>query len=445
MKNAKMFTITVFAALLTACSTGGKATEQTPPTVKAAELSANGYTQKLTYSGTAKADETKNFSFLLSGKISSVEVEKGDPIKKGQVLAKLDTESVDLAINNANEDISKANNQIEQLKNNIEVQKLTLEKSRLAIDAEKINLKKTEDTYNSQIATIQLSYNNTKADYDRAVSLHDNGYISDTDFEQAKLAMDTVTEQLNTAKENMANDVELENKSIENMENDYKLQETAVKNSQTQLDAAYIALNQAKIALEQSNKSLNDSTLVSTMDGFVTEVVMKSGEVTSAGAPVVCVKSGEQVINIGVGTADYPKLSLDMDAEVIYNSKSYKGKITNIANYPDEATRTYNVEITPQNCDVAMGTLVSVEIPIGEAAGCFIPISSVFNTNGADYVYALQEDGYGYYRTVKTEVILDAVDGDTILAKNLDPGTIIVSEGITDVSDNQQVNINFDK
>lgn len=430
----------ISAMALTSCAKTASS-DKTPAAAAAEKTTASGYTESLSFTGYAAASETKNFSFLLSGKISEVYVEKGDAVKTGQVLAKLDTESVQLAINNANDNIRLANNQIEQVQTNIEVQKLTLEKTQIGIDAEKLNLKKIQDSYTNQINTIMTNYNNIKADYDRAKELYDNGYISTSDFEDAQLALDTVTETLETAKSNMENDVGLEEKSIENMENDYKLQEQAVKNSEDQLAAAQITLSQAQTALEQANKNMTDSTLYSTVDGYVTTVVMKAGEVTSAGTPVVCVKSGDQIINIGVGTSDYPKLSTGMKATVTYNDKTYDAKITNIALYPDEATRTYNVEVTPENCDVAMGTLVNVEIPIGEAEGCFIPISAVFNSGGVDYVYTLEEDGYGYYRTIRTEVILGAVNSDKVLAENLEEGIYVITEGVTDLSDNQQVNI----
>ncbi|MCC8015075.1 MAG: efflux RND transporter periplasmic adaptor subunit [Eubacterium sp.] len=432
--------ILISALLLAAC--GESTASESSPTVVAAEMSeSSGYTESLSYTGYAAADETKNFSFLLSGKISEVCVEKGEAVKAGQVLAKLDTESVQLAIDTANDNIRLAENQISQVNTNIAVQKLTLEKTQIGIDAEKLTLKKIQDSYNSQINTIMTNYNSVKADYDRAKELYENGYISETDFEDAQYALDTVTETLNTAKSNMENDVGLEEKSIESMENDYKLQEQAVKNSEDQLSAAQISLSQAKTALESANKNLTDSTLYSTVDGYVTAVVLKAGEVTSAGTPVVCVKSGDQVINVGVGTADYPKLSTGMKAEVSYNGDTYEASITNIALYPDETTRTYNVEITPQNCNVAMGTLVNVQIPIGESEGCFIPISSVFNSGGVDYVYVLEEDGYGYYRTVRTEVILGTLNSDKILAENLETGVYVVTDGVTDIYDNQQVSI----
>ncbi len=425
---------------MTGCQ--GSADDRVPVRVEAVKVETDGYTESLSYTGYAQADETKNFSFPLSGKIAEVYVEKGDPVTSGQLLAKLDTETIQLAIDNAQDNIRIANNNISQLNNNISTQKLTLEKAQIALDAERLNLKKIEDSYDSEINTIQLNYNDVKADFDRAQQMYDENFISQTDYEDAKLALDTVDEKLRTAKQNKEDDVNLENKKIETMENDYKLQQTAVKNSQTQLEAAEISLSQAQTALEQAKKNMNDASLNSTVDGYVTEVVMKAGEVTSAGTPVVCVKSGSQVINIGVGTADYAKIALGDKAKVTYNNKTYNGSITNIALYPDDKTRTYQVEITPENCDVAMGTLVNVDIPIGEAKGCFIPISAVFNSEDVDYVYALEDDGYGHYRTVRTEVQLGEVNGDKVLAQNLSEGLLIISEGASDVGDNQQVDIN---
>lgn len=440
MKKRNLLLLTLLLTAATGC--GGGADEKAPPTVSVVKTAAQGYTESLSCTGYAKADETKNFSFLLSGRISDVYVEKGDEVKEGQLLADLDTESIRLAVNNAKEDIKMAENNISQLNNNLEAQKLTLEKAQLAIDAEKLTLKKIQDSYESQINTIKLNYDDVKADFERASELYESEYISQTDYEDAKLAMDTVEEKLSTAQSDMENDVSLENKKIENMENDYKLQQTAVENSRTQLEAANIKLSQARIALEQGNKNMNDAKLYSTVDGYVTEVVMKAGEVTSAGTPVVCVKSGSQVIDIGVGTADYPKISVGSHASITYNGGTYEGDITNIALYPDEATRTYQVEITPhQGIDIAMGSLVNVEIPIGKTSGCFIPISSVFNQEGVDYVYTVEEDGYGYYRTVRKEVSLGEVNGDKILANELPEGIYVISEGVTDLSDNRQVSI----
>ncbi len=224
--------ILISALLLAAC--GESTAVESSPTVVAAEMSeSSGYTESLSYTGYAAADETKNFSFLLSGKISEVCVEKGETVKAGQVLAKFDTESVLLAIDTANDNIRLAENQISQVNTNIAVQKLTLEKTQIGIDAEKLTLKKIQDSCNSQINTIMTNYNSVKADYDRAKELYESGYISETDFEDAQYALDTVTETLNTAKSNMENDVGLEEKSIESMGNDYKLQEQAVKTPRT--------------------------------------------------------------------------------------------------------------------------------------------------------------------------------------------------------------------
>ena len=51
----------------------------------------------LEYIGFVKAKETKNYSFLMAGKIAKINVKKGDSFKKGDELASLDTTTLEFS------------------------------------------------------------------------------------------------------------------------------------------------------------------------------------------------------------------------------------------------------------------------------------------------------------------------------------------------------------
>lgn len=413
------------------------------------------YAEYVKYSGFVSSDELKRFSFELSGKINTVEVEEGQEVKAGDVLATLDTENIQMAIDSANENIRLANNQIEQIDSSIETlnigleaDKLTLEKAQTGLDSEKLNLTKIEQSYDSSIAKIQLQYDNAQETLNNISALYDKGVVTKTDYDNAKLAFDTVAEELSNTKLSKQNDMELQQKKIDSMQSDYDLQQTSIKNRENDINAAnikkqaaQISLEQAKISLEQNTKYLTDSTLKSTIDGYVMTIALHAGEVTGAGTPVVIIKSGKEIINTGVSVDDYSRLSVGMTASIDADGTQCSGTISNISLYPDETTRTYNVEITPENQTLAMGSLVNIQIDINQKNGCFVPISSVMSIDGVDYVYVAEPEQEDKYKIIKKQVTLGEQSEENVLAAGLEAGLRVVSRGIKDISENQIVRV----
>ncbi len=425
-------------------------------TVNAFSAVAKDYENSVSYSGYSSADELKRFSFELSGKINKVLVEKGDVVKVGQVIATLDTESIQMAVDNANENIALAKNKISQIDSSIkeiniglEAENLTLKKAQTGIDAEKISLEKTKETYNSSISKIQLKYDNAKTTYENTQTLYNGGVCDKTTLDNAKLAFDTVSEELANAKQSMERDVSLQEKKIENLENDYSLQETKIKDMENKLEqaniqkqAAQIAVNQAQISLEQNTKYLTDSSLKSTIDGYVVETPMKSGEVTSAGTPVVVVKSGAEVINVAVPTEDYSKFSVGMEAKLTQDEKECYGKITSIDLYPDETTRTYNMKITPnENKAFALGSLINVTISLSKQNSVFVPMSSIISADGIDYVYCITKNANNENVITSQKITIENAEGENVCISGINSGTLIVADEVKNLRENQIVNI----
>jgi len=551
-------------------------------TVKPFTVITKDYENFVSYSGYASSDELKRFSFELSGKIDKVLVEKGDMVKAGQVIATLDTTTVQMSIDkanqdiaiakqdmaiakqdvqnskqdvqnakqdvknanqdvenanqdveNANQDIANANESVKNADQNIELaknkitqidssikelnigldaEKLTLEKAKTGIDAEKVSLEKIKETYTSSINKLQLNYDNALSTFENTKTLFDKGVCDKNAYDSAKLAFDTISEELTNTKQSMEKDINLQEKKIENMERDYSLQETKIKDmenkieqAQIQKEAAQISLNQAQttsnqakinsnkaevasnkaqvasnkaqvaadkakvienkagiasnkaniasnkasiaakeaeIALRQNTKYLADSSLKSTINGYVVETPMKSGEVTSAGNPVVVVKSTVEIVNIAVPSEDYSKFKIGMDATLTQDDKTVYGKITSIDLYPDETTRTYNIEITPSiNNAFALGSLINVSISLDKQPSVFVPLSSIVDINGIDYVYCISKNENNQNIVTSKEIKILSTDGENVRISGIESGTIIASDEVKNLRDNQIVNL----
>jgi multidrug efflux pump subunit AcrA (membrane-fusion protein) len=427
VKKFNLYLLMAICLLLSGCAREVMNMEQDIKSVKVENIQKLNYTNTLKYSGYVSAEEVKRYSFELGGKILEIPVKEGEVVKEGDVLAKLDTTTVQMAIDNANENIELAANTIKQIDNVIEQLKIKLE-------SEKINLSKIENTYDSNINKLELKYKNVKDTYERVKTLYGQQAVSKSDFEDAEYAFNTIKEELENTKANKIKDLELQNKSINNVEKE--LEAAYLKR-----EAANITLNQAQISLEQNTKLLNDSTLTSSVEGYVLQTTVEAGEVVGAGTPVVIVKTGKQVINIGVPVEDMEHLEEGKEVTVIFNEEMCKGTISTVSLYPDEKTRTYNIEIIPQNQNLVLGSLVTVEIPTENQEGYYIPIDAVTNIGGVDYIYIVekQDNNEEYYIVKRKEVVLGKVYDERVAVNNLDGVSYIIKEGIKDIKENDKV------
>ncbi len=345
--------------------------------------------------------------------------------------------------------------QIDAVKASINAFAQKLESTREAVDLAKTNLERMRTLYEngavskSELETIQVQYDDAEASYKQAVAQQSSNEVS---LEQLKAsheanlatlegkkqevsamntqlaankaqvkAMYAQLDTLNAQRAQSAAQLETANKELANLKNsmnaDVSSQEAAAKIS--------------KLSTEQANRAVDNSTLIADADGYVMAVTLKEGEITGAGTPVVIVKSETKVVSIGVSLEDYSKLA---DITAVRINGDTEGKIDTISQYPDESTRTYTVDISFDNKDLPMGEIVNVSLVTEQCDGAFIPIDSVINIDGIDYVYKVNDDDTVSRIEVELGEVLDA----TVRAKNLTNERIVTS-GIKSLNDNDKV------
>jgi len=130
--------------------------------VKAVEIKEEKAPEVLEYFGTISSGEIKKMSFKFSGKIASIPVEKGDAIKKGSVLAKLDTKDLEYSIKAA---------------------------------------KAQMNALESQIAAAESAYNYANDNFKKAEKLLKENAISQSSYDEAKLNLEVRQSDLNTVRE----------------------------------------------------------------------------------------------------------------------------------------------------------------------------------------------------------------------------------------------------
>ena len=212
----------------------------------------------------------------ISGEITELNVEEGDSVKKGQVLARIYADIYALQRDEASSRVAQSQS--------------TVANSQAATDALKASVEQAQQSY------------------DRNKSLFDQKVISKAEFEQYETTLRTAKANFNAAQQNI--------KSLQ----------AGVQTSQT--------------GLTKANKDLSRTTLVAPMNGVVSSLKVKAGERVAGnsfniGTEMMTVADMSVLeVRVDVGENDIVKVSIgdSVDVEVdAYNNRKFKGVVTKIA------------------------------------------------------------------------------------------------------------------
>lgn len=221
---------------------------------------------------------------------------------------------------------------------------------------------------------------------------------------------------------------------LESLQNQLTSQEAAHAQLQSSLQIAQRSAQNSRIMQQQAKQSLADTTLTADEDGIVMELPFKVGESILPSVPVVITKSGSLVVCVGVSIADCEKIS--KDSAVLIN-QSIPGTISLISAYPDTQTRLYTVEITFDSSELSVGDTVDILISTGSEPGYSVPVESVFQLDGLDYVFVVGED----HRLIRQQVTLGEPTGSSVQVTGLAPDARIVASGVRQLRENDLVSV----
>lgn len=372
-------------------------------TVETMALSPSKYDVKLRYQGIVRASETRNYFFTSSGKVSKVYVKEGQYIKKGDILATLDTTQLNFSFDSA--------------QSNLSIAESNLEKTISSYDTNIANAEDNVEILQQQITAAQSNLDVLKSTLEANETLYEMGAVSQIDIEaqraqyrSSETDFTSLCSQLETAQAN-----------LEQLKDD----------KMNDINTAQENVSLSQNSMEQAEENITDATLSADVDGYIAKVDISEGDSVAANAMVITAKSKSSKVSVGVSAEDHSKLSSVKQVKI---NNSTTGKIDNISVYPDEATNTYTVDITFGSDIAVIGEIVDVDFVLDTTEGVFVPIDSVININGVNYVYKLNDDS----SVSRVQVDIKEISADKMLVNNLSNEKIVIT-GIKTLNDNDVV------
>ena len=295
----------------------------------------------ITASGYVEATDVR-LSAKVAGRVASVNVTEGDKIAKGAVVATIETVDLELALRQARAE-------------------------REVADAElRLRVKGARDEdireMEAQLRSAESDLAGAQRDYERFEALLERGSGTTKSRDDAKTRRDKLKARVDAI-----------DQSLSRLRSGFRAEEK---------DAARARLASVDARIAQLEQQIADATIVSPVDGVVTEKLAEPGELLSPGGPVAVITNlADAWLNVYISEPDLPRVRLGMEAVVnTDDGQSRKGKIIYIAS---------KAEFTPKNVqtrDERAKLVFKLKVGLDNKDGLFKPgMPAEMN------MYALQE------------------------------------------------------
>ncbi|TCK05424.1 efflux RND transporter periplasmic adaptor subunit [Phorcysia thermohydrogeniphila] len=383
----------IAAALLLAVSSCGSEESSLEPLkvktvtgVKTATVQSTTVEEKETFSGTVIPDQEIFISPKVVGYLIEVKATPGKKVKKGEVLAVIDSSDI-------RPDVEKAKAGIKEIEAALKEISQAMEEVRAHRRAAEANLLLAEKTYRRFEELL-------KAD---AVS---------------KQKFDEVKTQYEAAKANL--------EAVKAKEAQLKEREKALLAKKEQIEAD----------LKKASAYLSYTYLKSPVDGVVLQKLVDSGNLVSPQTPVFKIGTYPLKVRAFIDNTYAGKIHVGDKVTVKVKGLKLVGTVSEVDRSSDPVSHKFGVKVTlPEAPNVIPGTYAVIEFPISSRKEISIPASAVYRVGSLEYVFVI-ENGTAHLRLIKT----GKRKGDRVtVISGLHEGETIAVSGVSKLCDGAKV------
>ncbi|MGH9839651.1 MAG: efflux RND transporter periplasmic adaptor subunit [Blastocatellia bacterium] len=334
----------------------------------------------VTAPGTLAADEQATLSFKVPGRLSEIKIDLGSLVRKGQVIAQLETTDFKGRVNQAEAGLQQA-------------------RARLGLppqgDDDRIN---TENTALVREASAVLD--EAQANRERTRQLVNQGIQSRAELDRVESA--------------------------------YKVADSRYQDAVEEVRNRQAVLLQRRSELSLARQQLAETTLYASFDGAVRERRASVGEYMASGAPVVTVVRLHPLrLRVEIPEREAQEIRVGQSVRVVVEgevSGPHSGRIARLSPAFEEQSRTLIIEAEVDNLQGRLrpGSFAKAEIQTTSTSeAVMVPASAIVTFAGIQKVFTVK-DG----KAVEKNVVVGKREDDSVAVEGLEPGTqVILSPG----------------
>jgi len=285
-----LISLGILMVLLIVLSKVGAFGKNEGPKVTSEKVQKRNITEIVNASGKIYPEVEVKISPDISGEITELNVQEGDTVKKGQVLARIYADVYDIQRNQAASGVQQSQAQIS-------ITQAQVSNSQAALDALKAQQEQAQKTYDMQ------------------KKLFDDKVISRNEFNIAEANYKSAKANYNAAVE-------------------------GIRGGQASIQSAKASAQSAEANLQKANKDLGRTVITAPTDGVISLLSVKKGEKVAGnsfnvGTEMMRIADMDKIeVRVDVGENDIPKVKLGDSAIITvdaYTDRKFKGIVTQIA------------------------------------------------------------------------------------------------------------------
>jgi RND family efflux transporter MFP subunit len=413
MRGRKFIAICLVLVLIilaaTACNTGSAGSQQQQVQVTKGDLVI-----RVNGSGTIGVDSDSKPSFGSGGKIAKLNVKEGDLVAKGSVLAKLETDALELALSQAKVAQSAAQLSLTTAQSSLTQANIALTLAQFNLDRTQIVSDILDEITDAQL---ELKIAQMQAEEDRKYGNSEAGpywafriaQLQYAVYEKQMKLVDLLGKAEYSGEYLYLSGQKYDRLAVEDArikQLQFTSAQQTVQQAEQNVELQKLSLDQAAKAITMAQKNLNDATIISPIDGTAVTVNVKEGELVSAAditrVPVYIAdfrtfRISAQIDEIDIASVKIGQkviIKLDAVAETQYEGKVISISLSPIANPQNTGLVVYEVKVgfvSGIPTDAKLGMSATVDIILNERSGVLlIPARAIkINAQGQSVVDVL--------------------------------------------------------
>ncbi|MEA3459326.1 MAG: efflux RND transporter periplasmic adaptor subunit [Chloroflexota bacterium] len=435
-----------------------------------------GGTLLVTVSGTGSLvpQSEVTLAFKSAGRVVEVLVEEGEMVEAGEVLAKLETDELELQVKQVQANLAGAQANLAKLEagateEEIAAAEASVEAARADLTTAKAGLARAQANLDQilagateyEIKLAELKIEQAKNELWGTQARRDGiaGNPRNPSYEvdsaeasvgQAHVAVQIAQTQLEELKAGSTEEeIAMAQAEVDQAQGEVERAQAQVHKAQASLDelkagatseelaAAQADVDQAQASLEQAQLSLEQATLTAPMDGTVTALNIEPGEMASAGQPVVVLSDLAALeVDVDLDETDVAQVTIGQEARVsldAFPDVELTGEVTTIASVATTQSGVVlypvTIRLVPTDLPVRAGMTADVDIvTASQEDALIIPLRAVKTEGGRSYVDRLVRGRIervkvklGLMTATEVEITSGLAEGDVVVVV---PGSI---------------------
>lgn len=299
-----------------------------------------------------------DLSFKTAGRMTELAVREGDFVKKGDLIAKLDSAQLEQQLLRDQAAVASAQSALQQLQTTIEYQAATIDSDISTRRAELAQMQAHLDELlagsrpqeiqqaQSAVADAKAWNDQAKSDWERAQTLFSREDISKSQFDQARAKLDSTAAQLRQAQDRLAlvqegprkEDIAGARAQVARAQAAVQTAEAnriELRRKQEELTARRSEIDRTRAQVGMTQTQIADSTIIAPIDGVVLVKSAEAGEVLAAGTTIVSLGDiAHPWLRAYINETDLGRIKLGGKVKLSTDSfpgKTYDGRISFIS------------------------------------------------------------------------------------------------------------------